>query len=227
MTACCSYVLYILRSWIFPCGNGLYQCSTQDVYYNFVYGPQLGCPALQNSSATPPPETTCTLSSNGSCSFVPGAPTCVSWLQDCNYGYSCTTEEEFSSATADEENFCSFPAAHPPSPDSICIPVNDTCEWYNPCRTWQSWCGGDYVCDSESQYAAFINGPQPLCIPPPENATEPVPAGECVYQDGHCVWSGKLVIFYCVAQCACTSICIYHKVGLNNKAPIVKLYCDV
>ena len=180
------------RSWIFPCGGGVYQCSTQDIYYSFTYGPQPGCPTLQNFTATPPPETTCSLANN-SCSFVAGAPTCVSWLQDCNYEYSCVTEEEFSAATSGGEVVCSFPSAPPPSPDSVCIPVDTTCKWYDPCHTWQGWCGGEYMCGTESEYAAFIHGPQPLCVTPSPNATEPVPEAECVYQNGRCVWSGMYV----------------------------------
>ena len=185
--------MYIrFRSWIFPCENGVYQCTTQDQFYSFTFGFQLGCPNVFNSTATPPPATTCTLEEyDETCSFVAGAPTCVSWLRGCSLQYSCTTEEEYSTVTEEEGDMvCSFPALAPPSPDSICIPVNDTCQWHNPCRVWQNWCGGDYICGSEAQYAAFIHGPQPICLPPPENATEPVPEGECVYQSGQCEWSG-------------------------------------
>ena len=186
------YITFIFpsfpRSWIFPCGNGAHQCSTQDQYYAFLFGPQPGCPSVQNSTATPPPATTCGLHNN-TCSFVAGDPICFSWLHNCGFQYSCTTQEEFTAATR-EEVVCSFPAAPPPSPDSICIPVNGTCQRRQPCRVWQNWCGGDYVCGSEAQYAAFIHGPQPICAVPPPNATEPVPAGECVYQNGLCEWSG-------------------------------------
>ena len=92
-----------------------------------------------------------------------------------------------------EESSCFIPSPLPP-PDTICVPVNDSCEWRNPCRMWQGWCGGQYRCESVAQYATFINGPVPGCIPPSPDAniTEPVPAGECVYQDGECEWSGKI-----------------------------------
>ena len=186
----CTLCLHFLRTRVLPCVNGAYRCSSQDEYYRSIFGFQQGCPIGYNSTAMPPPATTCTLANN-TCAFVEGAPTCVSWLRDCNIEYSCTTEADFSAATENDETACSFPASPPPTPNAICIPVNDTCEWHNPCRTWQNWCGGEYRCGSEAQYAAFINGPQPICAFPPFNATSRVPAGECVYQDGQCVWSGK------------------------------------
>ena len=181
-------LVFFLRSWIFPCAGGVYQCTSQSIYASFIFGPQLGCPSLPNMTATLPPGTTCSLANN-SCSFVADAQTCVSWLSGCDYQYSCTTEVEFT--TAVEEESCSFPFyPQPPSPSSVCVPVNGSCEWYNPCRSWQGWCGGEYQCGTEAQYAYFLNGPQPLCVAPAPNATEPVPAGECVYRDGQCLWSG-------------------------------------
>ena len=175
---------------MFPCGNGPYRCSSQNEYYSFIFTPQLtGC--VINFTATPPPATTCALANN-TCTYVEGAPTCVSWLRDCNSDdYSCATEAEYSIATENDETTCSFPTSPPPTPNAICIPVNDTCEWYNPCRVWQNWCGGEYRCGSEAEFAIFLNGPQPICAFPPINATQPVPPGECVYQDGQCGWSGK------------------------------------
>lgn len=178
-----------LRSWTVPCENGSdYQCLTQEQYFiSSLFGPEPACPSVPT---TPSPATTCGLHNN-TCSFVEGDPICVSWLHNCDYQYSCTTQEEFAAETATDDVPCSFPAAPPPSPDSICLPVNGTCEWRKPCRVWQNWCGGSYVCGNEAQYAAFIRGPQPICVSPAPNATQPVPAGECVYQNGLCEWSGE------------------------------------
>ena len=177
-----------LRSWPFLCVRDAQQCTSQDDFYRLTSGFQPGCPSVANTTATPSPEAACTLD-NDTCAFVEGAPTCVSWLRDCNIEYSCTSEAEYTPVPEDDENICSFPALPPPTPNTICIPVNDTCEWHNPCRVWQNWCGSEYKCGSEAQYAAFIHGPQPLCAYP--NPNMPGPVGECVYQDGQCEWSGK------------------------------------
>jgi hypothetical protein len=174
------------RTWISPCLGGVYLCSSQDIYARSFVGPQPACPSLQNATATPPPGV-CS-PANDSCAFVPDAPTCVSWLSNCDHQYSCTTEEGFTAAVEEGQD-CYPITPRPPSPSSVCIPANGSCEWYNPCRKWQGWCNGAYQCGTEEEYAFFVNGPQPLCVLPPENATQPVPAGECVYQDGQCAWS--------------------------------------
>ena len=181
-----------LRSSPFPCVNNDYRCSSQNEHFSSQFGLPQGCPILPGSTPGPPPDTPCILANN-TCAFVEEAPTCVSWLRGCNIEYSCTTEEDFSAAVTESNDtaVCSFPASRPPTPNAICIPVNDTCEWYNPCRVWQNSCGVEYRCGSEAEFAMFLNGPQPICAFPPINATQPVPPGECVYQDGQCGWSGK------------------------------------
>ena len=89
----------------------------------------------------------------------------------------------------DELEDC-FPEVNPPSPNAVCVPRDGGCGWHNPCRTWQGWCNGAYQCGTEEEQQAFFHGPQPSCVAPLPNATQPVPAGECVHQDGQCVWSG-------------------------------------
>ena len=162
------------------------------MYHFFYFGPQPS-PIEVNFTATPPQEGTCALANN-TCRFVEEVPTCVSWLRDCDNEYSCTSEEEYEVAT-ENETVCSFPASRPPPPNSVCVPVNNSCEWRNPCRMWPNWCGWEYLCGSEAQYAAFLHGPQPICRYPPSNAS----IGECVYQNNMCEWSGRTS-----ACCACT-----------------------
>ena len=180
--------MFFHRSWIFPCLGGVYRCSSQNAYAASTIGPQPACPSLQNSTATPPPGV-CSLANATTCSYVPDAPTCVSWLSNCDYQYSCTTEERFNT-TVEEGEDCFPHTPRPPSPNTVCIPVDGSCDWYNPCRKWQGWCNGDYRCGTVADYAQFVNGPQPICAYPPPNITDPVQPGECVYQEGRCEWSG-------------------------------------
>lgn len=178
---------------MFPCGNSGYQCTSQEAYYNFIFGPPLGCPITFNSTTVAPPTASCSIANN-TCGFMEDAALCVSWLPNCSYQYSCTTADEMMEATADSTDTCNGVYMSPPTPASVCTPINNTCEWRNPCRAWQSSCGERYVCGDEAQYAGFLYGPHPICANIP-NATLPVPAGECIYQDGQCEWSGTLVYY--------------------------------
>lgn len=174
---------------MFPCGNSGYRCTSQEAYYNFIFGPPLGCPITFNSTTVAPPTASCSIANN-SCGFMEDAALCVSWLPSCSYQYICTTADEMMVATENSTDICNTVYMSPPTPASVCTPINNTCEWRNPCRAWLSSCGERYVCGDETQYASFLYGPHPICANLPPNATLPVPAGECIYQDGQCEWSG-------------------------------------
>ena len=187
----CIPIIYLItphlvynRSWIFPCGGGTEQCTTQDAYIAFRLGPQPQCPIEENPSPTTP-EGTCALF-DGVCNISTVAPTCVSWLPDCSTQYACTTEEVYLAPTEDK---CSGLFQPPPTPDAVCVPVDDGCEWHDPCTIWQGFCGGDYMCGSQVEFARFRRGPTPICAAP--SLPEAVPQGECLYRDGQCEWSRK------------------------------------
>ena len=114
------------RIWIFPCLGGVYQCSSQNIYAGSFIGPQPACPTLPTATATPPPGV-CSLA-NDSCAFVPDAPTCVSWFSNCDRQYSCTTEEGFTAAVEEGQD-CYPITPRPPSPNSVCVPAEGSCEW--------------------------------------------------------------------------------------------------
>ena len=118
---------------------------------------------------------------NGSCQFV---DPCVTWNKYC-YGadYQCTEQPRNSS--------CQYhPASPPPPPKEECLPINGSCQQYNPCRKWPGFCGGPYQCITDIQYYRYTHGPQPGC---PEPLHHPIPPGECIYQHGECVWSSECV----------------------------------
>lgn len=193
-----NYRTFLFRTWMLPCGDTSYRCTSQEVYYNFIFGPPLGCPITFNSTTPAPPTNTCS-SSNENCGFMEDVPTCVSWLPNCSYQYSCTTADEMLAATENSTTNCNAAYFTPPTPASVCTPIDNTCQWRNPCRVWQSSCGDQYICGNEAQYASFVYGPHPICAHPSPNATQPVPAGECIYQDGQCEWSG-MYVYYSLLQ---------------------------
>ena len=170
-----------------PCGGGNELCTTQDEHVAFHFGRPPPCVFEENPSPTTP-EGTCALF-DGECIFSTVAPTCVSWLPDCRTRYACTTEDVYLARTEETCNFFFLP---PPTPDAVCVPVDDGCEWHDPCAIWQGFCGGDFVCGSQVEFAEFRYGPIPLCFPPPPFILpEAVPQGECLYRDGQCEWSRK------------------------------------
>ena len=174
------------RSWIFPCGEGQHRCTTEQQYQSFVSGPQPGCPVFYNPNATAPPGE-CVLI-NGACNFTENTVNCTTWLPGCEY--RCGTFEEYEENPSD-----SCPNLEPvPLPDALCIPINDSCQWYNPCRLRRSFCNLSYQCGTLSEYWAMVYGPQPLCSPPAPGWEEPETPGECILQQGECTWSGEFVL---------------------------------
>ena len=142
------------------------------------------CNPLIPDNLTPAPGV-CTFI-NGSCKFV---NPCVTWNKEC-YGtdYQCTDKEHY--------NFqnCTF-RPPPPPPKEECLPINGTCQQYNPCRMWPGFCGSPYQCITDIQYYRYTHGPQPIC-PLPWPKPRPNPPGECIYQNGQCIWSSKHQILY-------------------------------
>ena len=143
---------------------------------------------MEKNPSPTTPEGTCALFQEN-CTFSSVAPTCVSWLPNCRTQYVCTTEKVYVERT---EETCSVLSLPPPTPDAVCVPVDDRCEWRDPCTTWQGFCGGDYMCGSQLEFAEFRRGPTPICAAPsPFVLPDPIPPGECLYRDGQCEWSRK------------------------------------
>ena len=171
------------REWLRnDCRSGQWVCTSVEEYERSHLGPQFGCPSLNLEPPTPPPGQ-CRLE-NGTCQYAQPAVTCNVSVSDCYCSYTCNTNTH----TTNHQNF------RLPPPDMLCIPVNDTCQWYNPCRYWRGFCQSGYRCGTVEQYYAFIFGPQPLCAAPPEGWVEPLPPGDCIAQEQECRWSSMCVI---------------------------------
>lgn len=121
---------------------------------------------------------------NGSCQFV---DPCVAWNKAC-YGaeYNCTTKAQV------HNNSCGHYRPSPPPPKEECLPINGSCQWYNPCRKWPGFCGGPYQCITKVQYYRYTHGPQPSCPVPQQPQSRP--PGECIYLQGQCVWSSEFLL---------------------------------
>lgn len=123
-------------------------------------------------------------SGSGECKFV---NPCVARLQSCSTSeYECVAINSTKSIPN-----CSSIAISPPPPDRPCVSVNGSCTFSaHQCVKWRGFCNAGYKCGTAVDQFKFAHGPQPMCAPPPPGSLPPLPPGECIFQNGHCVWSG-------------------------------------
>ena len=173
------------RAWINHCSDyQQYVCTTEEQYQLFLLeSASLRC---QNVSTTPNPSPlgVCMLI-NGSCQFTSIVPTCATWQVGCTPEYACGTLQQYENTIS-----CPYLLGTPPSPEEICTPIELSCNWFQPCHSWQDHCNGPYQCGTLSEYWTFMNSPQPSCARTSSDVYR-IPPGECIVQDGHCSWSSK------------------------------------
>ncbi len=173
------------REWLFPCNGGRWQCISEESYQRYQRGPRLGCPSVYTETPpTPPPGQHCRLV-NGTCQYTRSDLECTG--QNLCYQPVCESTTFFSLI-----DVACPPSDRSPPPDKLCLPINDSCQWFNPCRAWRGHCLSPYRCGTISEYYAFLFGPVAGCAMPPEGWVEPVPPGECVVNaNQECAWSSK------------------------------------
>lgn len=177
---------------MWPCLDGTWICTSEEAYYeHFRFGLRPGCPVSNVDPPTPPPGHRCLLI-NGTCQYAVSSLECTTSVQSCSDGYICgpTQGAKLNTNTVTPP----VPNCEPPLPDMLCLPINDTCQWYNPCRYWRGYCFSPYQCGTADEYYAFMFGPQPLCAPAGGLLTEPIAPGDCVVRDQDCRWSSKFKI---------------------------------
>ena len=120
---------------------------------------------------------------SGACQFV---NPCVSTVVDCSntLQYQCNA----SNSSIEPSTECAGNPS-PPPPAEPCSPDNGSCAFFpDYCVKWRGHCDSGYQCGTAVDHYKFLNGPQPLCA---SWTAVPPPPGECVYQEGECVWSSK------------------------------------
>ena len=154
-----------------------------------MLGPQPDCPSL-HPHPTPPPPGECQLV-NGTCKFTESKLKCKTWF-DPLYGNQCGPVTEYSMFL--KRNGLSAPKRigrpQPPPPNQLCLPINNSCRWYDPCISWKGLCTNDNICGSLDEYYAIMYGPPPSCTPPPGQISHD-PPGQCAIRKDSCDWYGK------------------------------------
>lgn len=166
------------REW--DCQSRGWVCTSIEDYVRYQHKPQLHCPTLNLDPPTSP-SGQCRLV-NGSCQYTWPTVVCYAWIPIGDYRYTC------GNGTGRNRNNISG-VASTPTPDMFCEPVNNTCQWYKPCRYWMNHCLPGYQCGTMEEYYQFLFGP---CGVPPEGGWtgSAPPPGDCVLVEGQqCGWS--------------------------------------
>jgi hypothetical protein len=161
--------------------SGVYLCLSES--QNASYSVNSSCPISIPKSLVPPPDQ-CVLTPDG-CVFV---NPCIAWNFTCvPASYNCTSKTVYQKYIMNHTG-C-IPYQPLPLPKQQCLQYSGgTCQWYNGCIVWWNGCANvGYHCGTLiDQYK--LNQTSPMC---PSNPVG-LPVGECIYQNGSCVWSGKL-----------------------------------
>ena len=181
---CSNLILILVSAETLPCKQWVNQCTGE---YHCTAGgnvdptpPNCPIPIPIPMGVTPAPGLCVLL--NGTCQFV---NPCITW-RECFGDYQCTDENKYHNES------CPFYPPVPP-PKEKCIPFSGTCMQYSPCIMWEDYCGGTYRCITDIQQYRFTQTPPPPCPPTPSPTPQPQgkPPGDCIYQQGKCVWSSK------------------------------------
>lgn len=176
------------RAWVFPCGRGSWICTTEAAYWAFIYGPKPECPALYPQTTSPPPGE-CQIVA-GVCQFTTSASNCKAWVDPLN-GNKCGSVSEYVAFTNKYGSLNLKGFSQYPAPNQLCLPINSTCQWYDPCLCWRGFCTTDYICGSADEYYAFLYGPRPSCTLLPPGLIPYAPPGQCAITKERCNWYSR------------------------------------
>ena len=149
------------------------------------------CPTVY-PNPTPPPPGECQLV-NDTCKFIDSSLKCKTWVDQVN-GNKCGPVTEYfaflkSNGPSAPKGFGQYPP-----PNQLCLPINNSCHWYDPCISWKGLFTDGNICGSLDEYYAFLYG-----SPPSYTVTSLSgkisqgvnPPGQCAIRKDHCDWYGK------------------------------------
>ena len=151
------------RAWLYPCEGSFWVCTTEAAYWKFIFhvpGSGPDCPTVYPTP--PPPLGECQLV-NGTCKFTESTLKCKTWV-DLLYGNKCGPMTEDSALV--KNNGLSSPKGFDqyPAPNQLCLPINNSCQWYDPCISWKGLFTNGNICGSLDEYYAFLYGQPPSVL---------------------------------------------------------------
>ena len=116
------------------------------------------CPTVY-PNPTPPPPGECQLV-NDTCKFTHSSLKCKTWV-DINNGNKCSsvTDPAYTAFMKNKGLSGLKDFGQYPPPNQLCLPINNSCQWYNPCISWKELFTDGNICGSLDQYYAFLYRP--------------------------------------------------------------------
>ena len=192
----------LCRAWLYPCEGSYWVCTTDAAYWKFKFhvpGSVPDCPTVYPNPTPPPPPGDCQLVNN-TCKFTESTLKCNASLEQF-YGNKCVpvTDPEYTESaksnglSAQAKGFGQYPP-----PNQLCLPINNSCQWYNPCISWKQLYTDGNICGSLDEYYAFLYGQPPqstlhsgqISISDSKDL-DIDPPGQCAIRNDHCGWYGK------------------------------------
>ena len=147
------------------------------------------CPTVYPNPTPPPPRGECQLV-NDMCKFIDSSLKCNASVKQF-YGNECgpltvSDSVKRNGPSVQAERFGQYPP-----PNQLCLPINNSCQWYNPCISWKGLFTDGNICGSLDEYYAFLYGPPSSGQTSISKDLDIDPPGQCAIRNDHCDWYGK------------------------------------
>ena len=181
------------RAWLYPCEGSFWVCTAEADYWKFMFhvpGARPDCPTVYPNPTPPRPQGECQLV-NGTCKFIDSTLKCKTWVE-LGYGNQCGQVTEYFAFVKSKGLSAPKGLGQYPPPNQLCLPINNSCQWYDPCISWKGLFTDGNICGSLDDYYAFLYGQPPSYTPLsgqiPQDANPP---GQCAIRKDRCDWYGK------------------------------------
>ena len=186
------------RMWLYPCEGSVWVCTSEAAYWQFIFhvpGSMPDCPRVYPPVPPLYPSGECQLV-NGVCKFINSTLKCKSWVEQFYPGNKCGPETEYYESVKSNELSAPKGFGDYPPPNQLCLPINNSCQWYNPCISWKGLFADGNICGSLDEYYAFLYGQPPSNTKPSlqlsgQTPYDINPPGQCAIRNDHCDWYGK------------------------------------
>ena len=150
------------------------------------------CPTVYPNPTSPPPPGDCQLV-NDTCKFIDSSLKCNASIDPYN-GNKCVPVTDPESVKTNGLSAQAKGFGQYPPPNQLCLPINNSCQWYNPCISWKGLFTDGNICGSLDEYYAFLYGPPSSFTSESlsrQTLQDTDPPGQCAIRNDRCGWYGK------------------------------------